>query len=111
MIGVYQGPLLFLLKVLRFLEVDEVAAVPVAAEALLCEGVAPLGLVGPIGLHVYPQLLRPMRELALVSIGAESLFGEVPAERALGLGGALPVCGAGGRDVVLGCMLEVVVIG
>lgn len=63
---------------------DEVAAIPVAAEPLFGKSMAPLGLVGPIGLHIDSQLLRPMSELALISVGAEAFFSEVLAKRALG---------------------------
>lgn len=59
---------------------DEVAAVSVAAMALLGKGMAPLGLVGPIGLHVYPQLFWSVGELALAPVRAETFLGEVSAE-------------------------------
>ena len=59
---------------------DEVAPFTVVAIALLREGVAALGLVAAIALHVDPQLLRAMSELASTAIGTEALLCEVFAE-------------------------------
>ena len=70
--------------------VDEIAAVAEAAVTLLREGIASLGLVGSIVLHVNPQVLRPVRELALTAVGTASSFHEIFTERALGLAGGLP---------------------
>lgn len=73
---------------------DEVAAVAEAAEALLGEGVAALGLVGPVVLHIDAQILGAVGELALLGVGTGAAIHEVLAERALGLGGG----GAVGQD-------------
>jgi hypothetical protein len=67
------------------LNVDEVAALSVAAEALLGKGMAPFGFVGSIVFHIDPQLLGPMGKLALLAVGAETLLCEVAAQGALGL--------------------------
>ena len=63
--------------------VNEVAAVSVAAEALLFKRVATFRFVGPICIHIDPQLLRAVSELALAAIGTVALFSEVLAERTL----------------------------
>lgn len=47
---------------------DEIASLAVAAVALLTEGVATLGLVRSIVLHINSQFLRAMSELALLSV-------------------------------------------
>ena len=67
---------------------DEVAAIAKAAVALLREGVASLGLVGSIVLHVNPQVLRPVGELALAAVRTAPPLHEIFAQRAFGL-----VCG------------------
>lgn len=57
--------------------VDEVAPTAIAAVSLLCECMATLCLVGSIVFHVDPELLRPVSELALPSVGTEALLHEV----------------------------------
>lgn len=88
-IRVYQGPFLPLVSILSFLDVNEVTAITVAAVTFLREGVTSFGLVGTISLHVYPELLRSMSELALVAVRTEAFFCEIFAQRALGFGGSV----------------------
>ena len=70
----------------RWLLVDEVTAKSVAATAIFCESMASFGLVGAIGFHIDSQLFGSVGELALLSVGAETLLCEISAERALGFG-------------------------
>ena len=65
---------------------DEVTAKSVAATAIFCESMASFGLVGAIGFHIDSQLFGSVGELALLSVGAETLLCEISAERALGFG-------------------------
>lgn len=75
----YRQPFLPRIQGLRLL-VDEVAAIAKAAVALLREGVASLGLVGSIVLHVNPQVLRPVGELALAAVGTAPPLHEIFAQ-------------------------------
>ena len=89
MVREYVQPFVALVEAGRLL-VDEIAEVTEAAVPLLREGIASLGLVRSIVLHVNPQVLRPVRELALTAVGTASSLHEIFAERALGLAGGLP---------------------
>lgn len=93
MVRVYPRPSLLHTHLLHTL-VDEVASVSEATEALLGEGVTALGLVGPIVLHIDPEILGAVGELALLGVGTGASIHEVLAEGALGLGGG----GAVGED-------------
>lgn len=90
-VGVYRLPLVSPHGQGGSLLMDEVAAAAVAAKALLREGVAALCFVGSIVFQIDPQLLRPVRELALAAVGTVSLLHEVFAEGALGLGAAAAI--------------------
>lgn len=79
MVREYRQPFLSRVEGLGLL-VDEVAAIAEAAVALLREGVASLGLVGSIVLHVNPQVLRPVGELALAAVGAAPPLHEIFAQ-------------------------------
>ena len=70
----------------RWLLVDEVTAKSVAATAIFRKSMASFGLVGAIGFHIDSQLFGSVGELALLSVGAETLLCEISAERALGFG-------------------------
>lgn len=72
---------------------DEIAAVSEAAIAFFGEGVASLGFVRSIVLHVNSQIMGTVGELALAAIGTMPPLHVIFAERALGLGGS----GAEGR--------------
>jgi hypothetical protein len=93
MVRVYPRPSLLGRHLLSTL-VDEVAPIAEAAEALLGEGVTALGLVGPIVLHIDPEILGAVGELALLGVRTGASIHKVFAERALGLGGG----GAVGED-------------
>lgn len=84
MVRVNRHPLLASILDLGLL-VDEVTPCAVQTVPLLCESVASLGLIGAIGLHVNPQLLRSMCELAFSTVRTEAFLHIISAKRALGL--------------------------
>ena len=67
--------------------VNEVAALPIAAEPFFREGMTCLCFVGSIVFHVDSQLLGPMGELALLAIRAIPFLCEIFAKGSLGLRG------------------------
>ena len=85
MVLVDESPLLSVRELLLAM-VDEVTAISVTTESLLDEGVAVLGLVRPISLHIYSQLLRAVSKLASIAVGTVAFSSEVFAEGAFGLG-------------------------
>ena len=72
---------------------NEVATLSEMTESLLRESMTRLCFVRSIVFHVDSKLLRSVRELAFLSIGAVSFFCEVFAERSLGFGTRSSGCG------------------
>lgn len=68
---------------------DEIASISKAAETFLRKCMASLRFIRAIGLHIYPELFRPVCKLTLTAIGTITFFCEIFAERAFGFGGGV----------------------
>jgi hypothetical protein len=77
---------------------DKITAISEAAKAFFGERMAALGFVGPIVLHINPEILRAMCKLALVTVWAAAAIHVVFAEGALGLRGGGAVGGDHGGE-------------
>lgn len=79
MVRVYPRPSLLSRDLLHTL-MDEVASISETTKPFFGEGVTALGFVGTIVLHIDPKILRAMRKLTLLSVGAAASIHEVLAE-------------------------------